>query len=256
MLGCLEQALSWGQKQQSDKLLGQGSIFDLGEATGDAAPRHHPTIPAGEFEKNELLKLEKETLGLYVSDHPLTPIRDQLRRKTDCAVNEIERRRDGEVVVVGGIIASLKQMTTKKGEPMVFAGLEDVTGSCEVVAFSSVYANARELLMLDRVVIVKGRVDHKQEGETKLLALELSAFEAVPERREVRLRVDASKARAGVIRELAGVVRDFPGDAPVIVSLETTVGRKTLELGPAYRVRPEPDFYAEVKALLGEAAIA
>ncbi len=214
MLGCLEQALAWGQKQQSDKLLGQGSIFDLGEAEGDVAPRHHPAIAATEFEKNELLKLEKETLGLYVSDHPLTPIRDQLRRKTDCAVNEIERRRDGEVVIVGGIIASLKQMTTKKGEPMVFAGLEDVTGSCEVVAFSSVYVHARELLMQDRVVIVKGRVDHKQQGETKLVAIEVTAFEATPERREVRLKVDARIAAAGIVRELAALVKDFPGEAP------------------------------------------
>jgi DNA polymerase-3 subunit alpha len=256
MLGCLEQALAWGQKQQSDKLLGQGSIFDLGEASGDAAPRHHPTIPAGEFEKNELLKLEKETLGLYVSDHPLTPIRDQLRRKTDCAVNEMERRRDGEVVVVGGIIASLKQMTTKKGEPMVFAGLEDVTGSCEVVAFSSVYAQARELLMLDRIVIVKGRVDHKQAGETKLVAMEVTAFEATPERREVRLKVDARIAAAGIVRELAALVKDFPGEAPVYVDLVTSMGPKLLELGPNYRVQPVPDFFAEVKALLGEAAVA
>src|SRR6185312_13900561 len=93
MLECLEQALAWGQKQQSDKLLGQGSIFDLGEPVGgdSAASRHHPAISGGEFEKNDLLRLEKETLGLYVSDHPLTPIRDQLRRKTDCSINELER---------------------------------------------------------------------------------------------------------------------------------------------------------------------
>ncbi len=256
MLGCLEQALAWGQKQQSDKLLGQGSIFDLGDASGDAAPRHHPAIAVAEFEKNELLKLEKETLGLYVSDHPLTPIRDQLRRKTDCAVNEIERRRDGEVVIVGGIVASLKQMTTKKGEPMVFAGLEDVTGSCEVVAFSSVYVHARELLMQDRVIVVKGRVDHKQQGETKLVAIEVTAFEATPERREVRLKVDARIAAAGIVRELAALVKDFPGEAPVFVDLVTSMGPKLLELGPNYRVQPVPDFFAEVKALLGEAAVA
>ena len=133
-----------GTKQQSDKLLGQGSIFDLGEPSGRrraAPPSDDPA--SGEFEKNDLLRLEKETLGLYVSDHPLTPIRDQLRRKTDCAINEIERRRDGEIVLVGGIVSSLKQMTTKKGDPMVFAGLEDVTGSCEVVAFNSVVRSRR-----------------------------------------------------------------------------------------------------------------
>src|SRR5689334_12937383 len=180
MLECLEQALAWGQRQQADKLLGQGSIFDLGDlGAGDEGPRHHPTIPVvSEFEKNELLHLEKETLGLYVSEHPLTPIRDQLRRKTDCTLSELERRRDGEVVTVGGIVAALKQMTTKKGESMVFAGLEDVTGSCEIVAFNSVHAQSRDLLLEDRVVIVRGRIDHKQQGETKVIAMEVTAFEA------------------------------------------------------------------------------
>jgi DNA polymerase-3 subunit alpha len=258
MLECLEQALSWGQRQQADKLLGQGSIFDLGDlGAGDDGPRHHPTIPVvAEFEKNELLHLEKETLGLYVSEHPLTPIRDQLRRKTDCTLSELERRRDGEVVTVGGIVAALKQMTTKKGEPMVFAGLEDVTGSCEIVAFNSVYAQSRDLLLQDRVVIVRGRIDHKQQGETKVIAMEVTAFEATPERKEVRLKVDARVAHAGVVRELAALVKDFPGEAPVYVDLVTSMGSKLLELGPNYRVRPAPDFFAEVKHLLGEAAVA
>jgi DNA polymerase-3 subunit alpha len=256
MLQCLEQALSWGQKQQADKLLGQGSIFDLGDAVDDGASRHHPVIPVGEFEKNELLKLEKETLGLYVSDHPLTPIRDQLRRKTDCMVNELERRRDGEIVVIGGIVSGLKPMTTKKGDPMVFAQVEDITGGCEVVAFNSVYMHARDLLTQDSIVVVKGRIDQKGAGETKLVAMEVTAFEASPERKEVRLKVDARIAPAGVVRDLALLVKDFPGEAPVYLDLITSVGPKLMELGPNYRVTPVPDFFAEVKHLLGEAAVA
>src|SRR5947207_1348292 len=102
MLECLEQALSWGGRSQSDRLVGQGSIFDLGDEHGDVE-RHHPEIPVHEFEKNELLRSEKETLGLYVSEHPLTAVRDQLRRKTDASLAELERRRDGEIVTVGGI---------------------------------------------------------------------------------------------------------------------------------------------------------
>src|SRR5438067_9806834 len=256
MLECLEQALAWGQKQQADKLLGQGSIFDLGEGAGDTATRHHPTIPPGEYDKPELLHMEKESLGLYVSEHPLAAIRDQLRRKSDCTLNELERRRDGEIVTVGGIVSQLKHLTTKKGDPMVFATLEDVTGPCEVVAFNSVYQQARDLLLQERVLVVKGRVDHKQAGETKLVAIEIAAFEATPERKEVRLKVDARVAPAGVVRELATLVKDFPGDAPVYVDLVTSMGSKLLELGPNYRVRPVPDFFAEVKALLGEAAVA
>jgi DNA polymerase III alpha subunit len=104
--------------------------------------------------------------------------------------------------------------------------------------------------------VIKGRVDHKQEGETKLIALEVTPFEATPERREVRLRIDARRARAGVVRELAGLVKEFPGDAPVVLAVDTSEGRRMLALGPQYRVRPVPDFFAEVKALLGEAAVA
>jgi DNA polymerase-3 subunit alpha len=254
MLECLEQALAWGGKQQADRLAGQGSIFDLGDAPAAGGPKHHPQLSPEEFEKNELLRLEKETLGLYVSEHPLSAIRDQLRRKTDMPLAELERRRDGEVVTVAGIVGALKQLTTKKGEPMVFMRLDDVTGGAEVVVFNSVYANARELLLDDAILVVKGRIDHK-EGETKLIAIEVTPFERTPERTEVRLKVDARRARAGLIRELAGLVKDFPGEAPVFVALETSQGPRTLAFGPEYRVQPVPDFFAEAKALLGEAAV-
>jgi DNA polymerase-3 subunit alpha len=254
MLEVIDTALAWGGRQQADRLAGQGSIFDLGDAL-DERPRHHPPIPPGEFEKAELLRLEKETLGLYVSEHPLNAVRSQLRRKVDCALSELERRRDGEIVTVGGIVGELRALTTKKGEPMVFMRLDDFAGSAETVVFNSVYAASRELCETDRILVVKGRVDHKQAGETKLIAIEVTAFEATPERREVRLRVDARKAPAGIVRELAAVVKDFPGEAPVILALETSDGPRTLAFGPEYRVRPEADFFAEVKALLGEAAV-
>ncbi|HXY80889.1 MAG TPA: DNA polymerase III subunit alpha, partial [Gaiellaceae bacterium] len=250
MLDVLDQALGSGNAAHDARRFGQGSIFDLGDEPQQA---QYTPLSTEEFEKSELLHMEKESLGLYVSEHPLAAIREQLRRKTDCALSELERRRDGEIVVVGGIVASLKQLTTKKGEPMVFAGLEDVTGAVEVVAFNSTYQQARDLLVQDRVLIVKGRVDHKQAGETKLVALEISGFEAVPERREVRLKVDARIAPAGLIKELADIVERYPGEAPVYVEAVTSVGPKLLELGK--KVQPIADFYAEAKTLLGEAAV-
>ena len=254
-LEVLESALSWGGRHHADRLLGQASIFDLAGEGGSQSPRHHPPIPPDEFDKPELLRLEKETLGLYVSEHPLTAIRDRLRRKTDCPLVELERRRDGEVVTVGGIVGTIKHLTTKKGDPMVFLRLDDFTGSAETVVFNSVYAAARELCEVDRILVVKGRVDHKQEGETKLLAMEVAEFAAAPEQREVRLRVDARRARAGLVRELADLTRRYAGEAPVFLALETSLGPRTLALGSQFKVRPEPDFYAEVKALLGEAAL-
>jgi DNA polymerase-3 subunit alpha len=254
MLEALEQALAWGQKQQADRLAGQGSIFDLGPPE-EEKPRHHPVVPSDEFDKNELLRMEKEVLGLYVSEHPLSGIRDQLRRKADATIAELERRRDGDVVTVGGIVSGVRQMTTKRGEPMVFMRLDDVTGGTDCMVFNSTYQQARELCVVDRILIVKGRVDHK-EGETKLIAMEVAAFEAVAEKREVRLKIDAMTASAGIIRELAALIRDFPGESPVYADLMTSQGPRVYAFGPQFRVRPAPDFYAEVKTLLGESAIA
>jgi DNA polymerase-3 subunit alpha len=259
MLAVLEQALAHGQKLAADRLMGQASIFDMGfgdaGAEEEAVQHHHPPIPVGEFEKPELLRLEKETLGLYVSEHPLHAVREQLRRKTDATLAELERRRDGEVVTVGGIVSEVKHMTTKRGDAMVFLQLDDPTGSIEVVVFSNTYAQARDLCVTERVVIAKGRVDHKQQGETKLVALELSPFEAVPEKRQVRLSLDARRAPAGAIGELARLVRDYPGESPVVLAIETSQGPKTLALGPEYRVTADSGFLAEAKALLGDAVV-
>ena len=250
MLEALEHALSHGQRAQDERLRGQSSLFAQADEKLE-----HPPIGSEEFEKNDLLRLEKETLGLYVSEHPLEAIRAQLRRKTDASLAELERRRDGDIVTVAGIVSAIKQLTTKKGDPMVFMRLDDVLGSAECVVFNSVYAASRELLMTDAVLVVKARVDHK-EGESKLIALEVSSFEATPERREVRLKLDARRARAGIIKELAAVVREFPGEAPVVLDLVTSGGPTGPPVRPGLPRAPEPDFFAEVKALLGEAAVA
>jgi DNA polymerase-3 subunit alpha len=253
MVEVLDDALGYGSRSHADRLAGQGSIFDLDSGQEERPQRHRP-IPPEEYEKNELLRLEKETLGLWISEHPLADLADQLRRKTDRPLAELERCRDGEIVVVGGIVSAVKLLTTKKGDPMVFLRLDDLTGSVEAVVFNSVYAAARELCVPDRVLVMKARVDHK-EGETKLIAIEVGGFEAYVPPTEVRLRVDARKAPAGALRELGHVVRDYPGEAKVVLALETSEGPRTLEFGPDYRVAPVPDFYAEVKALLGEAAV-
>ena len=138
---------------------------------------------------------------------------------------------------------------------MVFLRLEDVTDAVDCVVFNSTYAAAAELCVADRILVVKGRVDHK-EGETKLVAQDVAAFESVAAKREVRLRIDATQVPAGLFRDLAAVFRDFPGESPVLVDCLTSDGKKVYEFGPKFRVNPAADFYAEVRALLGPSALA
>ena len=253
----LEQAVGAGGRQQADRLAGQSSIFDLGGARrrGTCRPQAPSAYLGRRVGEERAAGVREGVLGLYVSEHPLQGAKESLRKKVDCQLAEVERRRDGEILTVGGIVGAIKALTTKKGEPMVFLRLDDLSGSIETVVFNSVYASSRDLLEADRVLVIKGRVDHKQEGETKLIAMEVAPFEATPERSEVRLKVDARKAPAGLLRNLADLVREYPGEAPVVVAIETSEGPRTYAFGPDFKVRPEADFFAEAKSLLGEAAV-
>ena len=239
MLDALEDALSSGGRLIADRLAGQSSIFDLGEEAEQGDRRaHHRPIPPEEFEKRELLALEKESLGLYVSEHLLDSVRDQLRRKTDCRLADVERRWDGEVVTVGGIVSALKQLTTKKGDPMVFLRLDDLSGSLEAVVFNSVYAAARELLEAERVPGRQGQVDHK-EGETKLIAMEIAPFlEASADKGEVRLRLDARRAPAGTTSESPTSCAASPARPRCCSSWRRRAGRRSTPSAPSSACGP------------------
>ncbi len=255
LLAVMEQALGHGSKLAQDRLIGQSSLFDgdLGPESGGRATAHHPPIPTVEFERGELLRLEKETLGLYVSEHPLSAVRDQLRRKTDGSIADLARRRDGEIVTVGGIVADVRQVTTKRGDLMAIVTLDDQTGSIEAIVFNGVYANTRTTLEPDAIVVVKGKVEHRQTGETALIALDAQPFEPRVAPHELRFALDARSVPAGVIGELARLVGEFPGEATVVLSLSTSDGPRTYALGP--KVNPDPNFIAEARALLGGAAL-
>ncbi len=257
LLEVVEQAIGNGRKQQADRLAGQGSIFDL-EPTESvtAAQISHPPIPDVEFDQKELLQAERDTLGLYVSSHPLAGVRDQLRRKVDCGIRELAGRREGERVTVGGLVSSVRQHLTRKGDQMAFVVLEDLTGSTEVTVFTRTYTQARDLLVADRIVIVRGRIDGRAGGEAKLVAETVLGFEAVAEIGIVRLAIDARTAAGSAIDELRALVREFPGDHPVVVEFATSRGPKSLRLGAGYRVRPDSAFFAEAKARLGDATLA
>jgi DNA polymerase-3 subunit alpha len=255
MLALLDRAMAVGQKAQADAMLGQGSIFDLGGPSDEPAHRHHPPITGDEFDRGELLAFEKETLGLYITSHPLADVRDQLRRKVDTPIRDLPGRPEGSSVTVGGLIAGMRTLVSKSGQPMAFLRLDDSVSQVEVVVFNSTYAQAREFLHEDAVILVKGRVERQGEGETKVKAFEVLPFDAVPLVGEVRLRVDARTAPATFIDDLARVIKDFPGESPVVVDVDTSDGRKRLRLGPGYKVRPAPDFFAEVRVLGSEAQL-
>src|SRR5919106_1334161 len=173
----LQQAQAAGVQAQQDAQLGQGSFFDFGDSSPDAPAPHAPPVPDLPDERKRLNEWEKETLGLFLSSHPLKEVRHALRAKVECGVADLASKKDGEWVTVGGMIAECKRIRTKKGDPMMFATLDDLEGQVELLVFNSAYAANADKVDLDKIVIVRGRVDHKEAGETKLVAQEVTPFE-------------------------------------------------------------------------------
>jgi DNA-directed DNA polymerase III PolC len=272
MLEILPQAQGAGQKAQQDALLGQGSIFDFGDepaaggggATAFIAPTH-PPVPAMEDDPKERNAMEKETLGLFLSSHPLKEVRPALRAKVDCTLPELANKKDGDWVNVGGMIAESKKIRTKKGDMMMFATLDDLEAQVEVIVFNSALEAHGPKLDVDKMVILRARVDHKDQGETKLVVQDVEAFEPTPEEIEeareaaanapppVQRRVViplAPSVSATFLEELKDAVTHHPGDH----ELELQVGDRRLVLGEEFRVSPR--FKTEMQDLLGTALLA
>ena len=284
MLAVLEQAQQAGQKAQLDAQIGQGSIFDLGGdggggdggapangATNAFAAPSHPAIPPEEAAQPDLLAMEKESIGIFISAHPLKQVREALRLAVDCPLAGVAERRDGEWVRVGGIITEAKRIRTKKGDPMMFATLDDLESSVEILVFGNALAASEGAVDVDKVVLVRGRVDHKEGGKTCVVVQEAESFAPSAEEvasartqaarrveaaRPLRLRVDAARLPATVIDELKHVLENFPGEAEVVLELQTADGPRKLRLGPGYRVAPSAGLRAELDAVLGSAALA
>ena len=240
MLQVLEQALAYGQKQQADRLAGQGSIFDNDFGGADTtAERHHPPVPAEEFEKTDLLRLEKETLGLYVSEHPLSALRTELRGKTDATIAELEKRRDGENVVVGGIIGEVKSdhEQARRADGFPSARRRDRRDRLR---------RLRRRLRLRRGAL-RDRPDPDRQGSSR----SQGRRDEVASRRGVGVRVRPGEARPSAsgstppgsrryVGDLKRLLRDFPGETPVLADCVTSQGPRASSSARSSRCRPTP----------------
>jgi len=222
-------------------------------------------VPPLPDDRDELMTMERETLGLFLSSHPLKEVRPALRARVDCALTDLRDRPDKDRVNVGGMIADFKRIRTKRGDQMLFATLDDLEGQVELLVMGKAYEACSEWFDTGSVVFVSGRLDHKERGETKLVVQEIERFEpsAVDVARarkqqlgpspveRLLLTVDAAVAET-FIDELKDVVSHFPGER----ELALQIGERTLVLGPDYRVSASSACQADLAALPGTTALA
>ena len=240
MLAALEAAARRRPEVAGRRAARPGLDLRSRRASGEDEPqRHHPAVLGPELEQAELLAFEKETLGLYLTDHPLAEVRDQLRRRVDLPLRDLPNRREHETVSVGGLIASLRVTTSRSGDPMAFVRLDDGMTQVEVVVFGKVYGACREHLSRTRSSIVKGRVDRRDEGETKLRALEIAPFEAVPlTRRGAPARRRPHVAGPAFVDELGAPDPRLPRRGQVVMEVAPPRARASCASAPPTRCSP------------------
>ena len=276
MLEVLESAQGAGQKAQLDAQIGQGSIFDLGGLGGDAAATSaftpaHPPIPTHEYERQELLALERESVGVFITEHPLKRVREALRLKADCGCAQLAEQRDGDWVKVGGMITESKKIRTRTGTPMMFATLDDLDGSVEIVVFEKTLEAVQQVIAADQIVLVRGRVDHKEAGKSCVIVQDAERFD--PSEAEIekakervaklaataapgalRLRVDAARLQPAVIDDLRDLFQRYPGEAEFVLEMHTRSGVRCLRFGDGFKIAGrDAGLQSELRNLLGPA---
>jgi DNA polymerase-3 subunit alpha len=249
LLARLPQALEAAARRARERESGQASLFGAEPLAGLVAAGEGPQPPA--WHESALLGFEKEALGSYVSGHPLAPFEQELKALRPRSLARLDGLRDGEPVLVAGLVLGLKHLTTKRKEPMARAMLEDLEGMGEVILWPSVLAKAGGRVAKDALVVVKGRADLSGDS-AKVSAEEVCQLEEAFDRlaSAVHLRLDGHGAEGGGrLAQLRDLARAHPGKVEVYLHMDSGGREVVQKLGPAWRVRLEPALVLALRGL-------
>ena len=248
LMAAVDQGLALAQQSQRERENGQISLLDLmGESAREVVSISLPDLP--EFPEDEMLAMEKEVLGLYISGHPLAQYRSALDRLCTYSAAEVFELAEDSAVVVGGMITGVKKINTKKGDSMAFLTLEDLTGTVEVIVFPRVYLQSQLAIRKDEVVLVKGRCSGNGE-EVKIIGEEISTLDCHLGG-ELHLKIDS--LRSPLLDQVQVVLGSYRGECPVY--LHFTKERRVVKTGEEFWVELSGPVLGRLEELLGSSGV-
>jgi DNA polymerase-3 subunit alpha len=248
-LAALDTALELAVRTTRDAELGQVSLFAETQAQGPTLAPKLPNVAAPTT--REMLTWERETLGIFVSGHPLAEIAPLLARSGALPIRDLQRIPDETAVTIAGAVTGVRRTLTKSGQQLLIAQVEDTTGVCDVVLFSKSYAQLHQLFENDAIVIVKGRLRLRERpgaapGDEPRVELSVAANEVT---RFVPPAVSfvAANARGwhvdvtdrDQIDRLARLIDEWPGEVPVVMHVRGRAQRVARAIASDSRVRGE-----------------
>src|SRR5690242_12689652 len=277
LLAALDHAVSRAERARRDRESGQTSLLDMVGAVGEVHDDYGLTIDVAPMAGEEKLRLEKELLGLYLSDHPLRRISAELAKLADTQAVEVTSTLQDTEVRVAGLVREVRRVVTRKGQIMAYATLEDLTGTVDVVLFPRVFEQTRLLFEPDKVVVVQGKVDARAgstratgtvgavpadpemetEVETASVVADLAWLwddpECIPVSRRQLVHVRLPSTDAGIAEKLEAVLARHPGADDVV--LHVVVGsREVVVNADRYHVLAGPALIEEIDKLVGQPA--
>ncbi|MDX2257178.1 MAG: OB-fold nucleic acid binding domain-containing protein [Pseudanabaenaceae cyanobacterium bins.39] len=253
----LDVTMDWASRRAKEQASGQGNLFDLlGGNSNESFDLPPKTSRVPDYSSQEKLRLEKELLGFYISDHPLSGIVRSAKVMAPISLCDIPDSTEVKMVTAIALILDIKDVITKKGDPMAILQLEDLTGSTEAVVFPKMYDKVKHLLQKDMRVMVWGKIDRRDE-QTQLIIEDMQAIESV---RMVKIELTREQASdRQVLNQLRNVLNppsnfgeqgrgndENFGKVPVIAAIEYLP--KLVRFGNRFWVQDEE---SAVKALVG-----
>jgi DNA polymerase-3 subunit alpha len=252
MMEAIDMMMDQATKHQEQESVGQFSIFD------SMTDKNDPVLPnVPEWSESRLLAFEKESMGFYISGHPLAAFQDDMKRYATVTTETLDAQPDGKEVTICGIIAGLKQKVTKKGDKMAILNLEDLSGAVETVVFPDLYASSHHLLLTDTPLIVAGQLDKSEQGN-KIKAIRIHLLAEVKKKGATRL--DIKLSATGLTQEdllkVKGILLRYQGAVPVFLRLQNPTRKDSLiSVGRELRVNPSDQLITEIESVLGAGAV-
>jgi DNA polymerase-3 subunit alpha len=247
----IDTAIESGQRLQRSRATGQTDLFGALASSGPAAEPPLPESP--EWPHQELLKGEKETLGFYISGHPLLRYEEALADFANANVDRLSSFYHGAQVTIGGVVMEMNVRTTKKGDRFALFQLEDQFGSVKVVAWPDVFGKANGHMQNDAAILVKGRLEVDDGGSMTVIADEIQALENIRERstRTVIIRFSADAISGDCLKRLHDLLDKQRGDAGIIFEVELNDGSVArVQPNQFVRVKVTPDLTNKIKEII------
>jgi DNA polymerase-3 subunit alpha len=253
LMAIVDQAMDQAKAVQRDKQSGQMSLFAVSPATDttDKSGIILPDIP--EWEERERLTKEKETVGFYITGHPLDEDIHAIKTITDSDITGLAEYGDEQQVRIGGLIRSCKQLKSKKGDPMAFITVEDLLGAVEVIVFPNTFAECYSLLSSSETIIIQGTVQNDERGP-KIIAesLELLPKALETHTESINIKINSEKVSRKRLESLKQALYRYHGNCPLMLTMHFPgKGEVDIEILKDLTVRPCCEFTKEAEEILG-----